>query len=83
MTNFKTLVGSIAVQPYMSVRYPHITVPLSEAEGNVYNLIGIVRRALEKAGVDRVDVAHWVQDAHVCKTYDEVLTLIMQTVDIT
>lgn len=50
-------------------------------DGNVFHIIGLVRRALLKAG--QKDAAEeFVRRAFACQSYDEVLTLVVAYVDI-
>lgn len=58
-----------------------VTVRLTGANGNVYNLIGLVRRALDRAG-ERAAATAFTNAARKCGSYDEVLQLIMRTVEV-
>lgn len=50
-------------------------------DGNVFNIIALVRRALRNAG--QKDAAEeFVRRAFACGSYDEVLTLVVAYVDI-
>lgn len=59
--------------------YPEVTATLSD--GNVFAVIGAVRRALRRAGESEA-AAEWVEKATSCGSYDEVLGLAMATVQI-
>ena len=66
--------------PLDSVRYPDVTVKLTDEDGNVFNLIGLVRNAiLENHGSIAASV--FVNEAtSTCGSYDELLRFIMRTV---
>lgn len=50
-------------------------------DGNVFNIIALVRRALRNAG--QQDAAEeFVRRAYACKSYDEVLRLVVTYVDV-
>ncbi len=56
-------------------------VKLIGEDGNVFNLIGIVRRKLVE--VDKTKEAEeMVERAYKCQSYDEVLRLFMEYVEI-
>lgn len=60
--------------------YPEVTVRLSGEDGNVHHLIGLVARALRQAG-HREAASEFTRDALRSTSYDDVLQLIMRTVD--
>jgi hypothetical protein len=63
--------------------YPNVTVHLSTGQdGNVFAVIGTVRRALDRE-VGTNAAVQFVTDAFACGSYDEVLRLVMSTVDVT
>lgn len=50
-------------------------------DGNVFNIIALVRRALRKAGQN--DTAEeFARRAFACQSYDEVLVLVVAYVDV-
>ena len=58
-----------------------LKVELSSQNGNVFNLIGLVRRALVRAG--RVEESEeMVERTHKAASYDEVLQIFWEYVDI-
>lgn len=64
-----------------SVKYPDVSVQLSGMDGNVYLIIGLVSKALKRAG--RREAAQDFKNAAMsCGSYDEVLQLAMRTVDV-
>lgn len=50
-------------------------------DGNVFNVIGRVRRALRDAGQDD-DAREFVERAFRCGSYDEVLQLVLTYVEV-
>lgn len=56
-------------------------VQLSGQDGNVFNIIGIVRRKLIEVGREQ-EAEEMVKKAHESKSYDEVLQLFWDYVDI-
>jgi len=50
-------------------------------DGNVFAVIGRVKQALKKAGQDE-QASEFVQKAFAAKSYDEVLALCMDYVDV-
>jgi hypothetical protein len=61
--------------------YPDVKVKLTGREGNVFAIIGTVSRALRvRVGMDAE--AQFTRDAFNAATYDDVLRLVMRTVDV-
>jgi hypothetical protein len=58
-----------------------ITVKLIGENGNVFNIIGIVSRELKRAG-RREEAAAFTKAAMAAGSYDAVLALVMETVDV-
>jgi uncharacterized protein HemY len=50
--------------------------------GNVFAIIGNVSRTLKQAG-QRDKAKEWVEQATSCHSYDEVLCLVMEYVEVT
>ncbi len=62
-------------------KYPGIKVQLTGEDGNVFSIIGRVSKALNRAG--QADAAKQFQeDAMSCGSYDEVLVLAINTVEV-
>jgi hypothetical protein len=61
--------------------YPHVTVRLTGTDGNVYSIIGHVARALRREVSPQAATA-FTDAAFACHSYDEVLRLAMNTVEI-
>ena len=62
-------------------RYPDVRVRLSGEDGNVFAIIGRVRRALVQAGADDDDVKSFVSEMMGAGSYDEALQTVMRWVD--
>jgi hypothetical protein len=60
-------------------KYPHITVPLTGADGNAFNLLGLVLRALRRAGVPKEAQEAFRAEA-TRGDYHHLLQVIMTTV---
>ena len=69
------------VQRSGRVSHSDVAVVLTGTDGNVYALIGRVAAAL-RAGVDGASAHQFVAAAFACTSYDEVLRLIMRTVNV-
>lgn len=66
-----------------TVTYPDVTVHLSTGQdGNAYGLIAAVRKAIRrKGGPDEAD--EFSKRARACASYDDLLTFINATVNVT
>ena len=64
----------------MEVKYPEITVNLIGEDGNVFNLMGIVSRALRRIKIDPKD---FQDEVMASGSYDEALRVIMKWVNVT
>ena len=63
------------------VKHPAISVRLTGQDGNIFNLMGIVARALRTNGFgDEVD--DFVSEVTSCKSYHEALAVMMSWVDV-
>ena len=51
-------------------------------DGNVFNIIGIVSKTLQRAGL-KEQANEFKEKAFACNSYSEVLTLTMKYVDVT
>lgn len=61
--------------------FPDVEVTLVGEDGNVFNLIGLVRRALTDAGHPD-EAKAFATEAMGSASYDSVLALIMRTVEV-
>ncbi len=63
----------------MDVKYPNIKVQLVGMDGNAFSIIGRVRQALRRAGVDQTEIDLFVSQA-TSGDYDNVLQTCMKWV---
>ena len=64
------------------MKYPEITVKLIGEDGNVFNIIGLVSRALKRGKVPAVEVSKFQNAAFTSESYDAVLRLCMEWVEV-
>lgn len=62
-------------------RFPHITVQLSGSDGNAFSIIGKVRGALKRYGVDQNEIDEFTREAQ-SGDYDHMLRTAMRWVDV-
>jgi hypothetical protein len=63
------------------VKFPDIEVQLSGEDGNVFAIIGRVRRALRRAGEQEAADEYTLDMTNAC-SYDEALQITMRTVNV-
>jgi hypothetical protein len=61
--------------------YPDVIVRLTGEDANIYSIIGRVAKALRRQVGDEVATA-FIDAATSCDSYDDVLGLVMRTVEI-
>lgn len=61
--------------------YPNITVQFTGADGNAYNLLGLVRKALIENDVPAGDIANFMMDA-TSGNYDHLIQVCFGWVNI-
>lgn len=66
----------------MQVKHPEVVVKLVGEDGNAYNLIGIVMKALRKAGIEKDEVNEFSEECFNSPSYDELLKTLMRWVTI-
>jgi len=66
----------------MIPKYPEITVQLTGEDGNAYNILGTVSRALRQAGVSQAERDAFMQEA-TAGSYNHLLQVVMQWVEVT
>lgn len=66
----------------LDARYPDITVQLTGEDGNVFSIIGRVRRSLQRAGVSEADVTAFTNEVMASHSYDEALQTVMRWVNV-
>lgn len=59
----------------------NVSVKLIGEDGNVFNIIGLVSKALKKAGF-KDEATSYTDKAFSCGSYDEVLQLTMDYVNV-
>ena len=59
----------------------NVTVKLIGEDGNVFNIIGKVYQELKRAGF-KVEAKEFQERAFKCGSYDEVLRLVFEYVDV-
>ncbi|KKL81315.1 hypothetical protein LCGC14_1996010 [marine sediment metagenome] len=64
----------------MDIRYPEITVPMSDEDGNVFAIMGRVTKALRRADVDDDTIAEFTAEAS-SGDYDHALQTVMAWVE--
>jgi hypothetical protein len=65
---------------WQPVRFPDVTVQLSNEDGNVFAIIGRVSGALRRAG-HPAEADAFAREAMAQPSYDAVLQLVMRTVE--
>jgi hypothetical protein len=65
-----------------SIKFPDVVAPMVGEDGNVFAVISRVSRALALAGHGD-DARTFVRAAMACTSYNEVLALVMDWVDVT
>ena len=66
----------------MGPKFPNISVELIGVDGNAYNVLGIVKKALERAGVSEEEVSEFYTEA-TSGDYNKLLATVMDTVEVT
>jgi hypothetical protein len=61
-------------------QFPDVHVQLSGQDGNVFAIIGRVRRALMKAGATQQQLDGFVKEVTSAGSYDEALLVVMRWV---
>jgi hypothetical protein len=65
----------------MPTKYPDIDVQLSGEDGNAFFIIGRIRRALKRGGVDRAEIEQFSEEA-MSGDYDNVLLTAQKWVNV-
>jgi len=63
-------------------KYPEITVKLVGEDGNIFNLMGLVQKALRKGGVSKEERSQFLEEVTQSNSYDQALQVIMQWVEV-
>lgn len=67
--------------PSSNVKYPNITVNLTEAGGNLFSVVGIVRRALKENNVPEEEIDRFIRETGN-GTYEQLLQTCTQWVNV-
>jgi hypothetical protein len=65
----------------MNPKFPEVEVQLTGQDGNAFNIIGRVSRALKQAGMP-AEATEFTNRAFSAGSYDELLQLAMETVTV-
>jgi len=65
----------------MTPRYPEITVELVGQDGNAFNLLGLMQRALKQHDIPKDQIDAFMQEA-MSGDYNNLLQTCMQWVDV-
>ncbi len=66
----------------MDPKYPDVTVVLTGTDGNAFAIIGAVKKALREYGKDQKVINAWLEEVKEQKSYDELLQLCFQWVNV-
>lgn len=62
-------------------KYPHVEVQLTGEDGNAYDIMGRVQHAMRRAGIDRMEMKAYVEEA-TSGDYDNLLRVTMKWVTV-
>jgi hypothetical protein len=65
----------------VDIKYPKIKVRLTGQDGNAFMVLGLVRRAMKKAGLSQEEIKAFMDEA-TSGNYDHLLQTAMQWVDV-
>ena len=65
----------------MIPKYPYIKVKLVGEDGNAFNIIALVRKAMREAGLPNPTITKFIQEA-TSGDYDHLLRTVMEWVEI-
>jgi len=65
----------------MKTKYPNIEVELVGQDGNAFNLIGIVQKALKNGGCTKAEIDQFIKEA-TSGDYDNVIQTCMRWVEV-
>ena len=65
----------------MKPKYPDVVVHLVGEDGNAFNVMGLVARALREAGVPSKEVAAYMKES-MSGDYDKLLVTALKWVDV-
>jgi len=59
-----------------------LTVKLIGEDGNIFNLIGIVKNAMRRASISREQILEFQKEVILTESYDEALSKIQEWVNV-
>lgn len=62
-------------------KYPHISIELSDSDGNAFAILGRFKKALRKGGVSDQEITDLVNEA-TAGDYDHLLKTVFDTVEV-
>jgi hypothetical protein len=62
-------------------KYPHIKVKLTGINGNAWNLLGVMSKAMKKAELPKEEISAFTDEA-TSGNYDKLLQTCMEWVDV-
>ena len=65
----------------MKPKFQQVTVKLVGQDGNAFNVIGLVRGAMHRAGISKADIEAFTTEA-MAGDYDHLLATVMRTVEV-
>jgi len=65
----------------MTVKHPEITVQLTGEDGNAFAILGAVKEAMRRGGVDKSEIDQFMAEA-TSGDYDHLLQTAMKWVDV-
>lgn len=63
------------------VKHPNVKVKLVGEDGNAFNILGLVMKAMDEAGVPKDETMAFYHEA-TAGDYDHLLRVVMRTVDV-
>lgn len=64
------------------VKFPDIVVPLTGTDGNIFSLLGKVRRALIDAGVPKEEISQFAHEVFGSSSYEAAIGVIVRWVNV-
>lgn len=65
----------------MSIKYPEIEVQLTGQDGNAFTIMGIVTKAMKKAGIPKEEIDKYREES-MSGDYNNLLVTAMKTVTV-
>jgi hypothetical protein len=71
-----------SIMATITPRFPDVHVQLSGKDGNVFAIIGRVRKALRKGGANQEQLDDFTKEVMNAGSYDDALITVMRWVDV-